>query len=165
MRPLPKLPISRSPLKTPKLVGAIASPQGAFGGAFFRPPDATRATSCPSVVNWSTYPAPAPATSSFFAASCLAYVTKMLPASAWIPNGAYPFGSFGSWNGSDTGANDLSKTSTRPLWKSVAYNLSAATASPLYTAPPAEESAPAIPAVPITAGDQPRTCPDPVATS
>ena len=54
MRPLPKLPIRRSPLKTPKLAGAIASPHGAFGGAFLRPPLATRATSWPSSVNWST---------------------------------------------------------------------------------------------------------------
>src|SRR6476469_7838210 len=87
----------------------------------------------------------------------------MLPASAWMPNGAYPFGSFGSWNGSDTGANDLSKTSTRPLWKSVAYSLSAATARPLYTAPAADESAPGIAVAALTVGDQPRIWPPSVA--
>src|SRR6185437_11610826 len=87
----------------------------------------------------------------------------MLPFSDWIPNGAKPFGSFGSWNGSETGANDLSKTSTRPLWKSVAYSRSLATVRPLYTAPAAEESAPTSAVVPFTAGDHPSTCPPSVA--
>jgi hypothetical protein len=49
------------------------------------------------------------------------------------------------------------------LWKSVAYNLSAAIASPLYTAPPAEESAPVIAVATFTVGDQPRICPASVA--
>ena len=92
MRPLPKLPTSRSPPKTLKSAGAIARPQGAFSGAFFLPLLTTRATSWPSGVNSSTYAWPGTGTSSFFAASCFAYVTKMLPPSAWIPNGAKPFG-------------------------------------------------------------------------
>ena len=45
----------------------------------------------------------------------------MLPPSAWIPNGAKPFGIFGSLKPPGTDSlNDASKTSTRPLWKSVA---------------------------------------------
>jgi hypothetical protein len=72
MRPLPKFPISTSPENGPKLEGASASPQGAFGGAFFLPPDATRATSFPVGVNSSTKPRPPPGTSFLLAASCFA---------------------------------------------------------------------------------------------
>jgi len=40
----------------------------------------------------------------------------------WIPNGANPAGRFGSvnWPGLLIGVKLPSKTSTRPLWKSVA---------------------------------------------
>ena len=47
----------------------------------------------------------------------------MFPFSAWIPNGAYPFAiavSLNAFAGSVTGFHCASKTSTRPLWKSVA---------------------------------------------
>ena len=45
-----------------------------------------------------------------------------MPLRVWIPNGAKPFGSFGSVNAPAQvcWANVRSKTSTRPLWKSVA---------------------------------------------
>ena len=48
-----------------------------------------------------------------------------------MPNGAKPFGIFASLNGSETGLNALSKTSTRALWKSVAYRRPPAIVSPL----------------------------------
>ena len=48
----------------------------------------------------------------------------MFPSSAWIPNGAQPAGIFGSVNAIwRPWLNVGSKTSTRPLWKSVAYSL------------------------------------------
>ena len=50
-----------------------------------------------------------------------------------MPNGANPFGSFASWKppASGTGLNDASNTSTRPLWKSVAYSRSLIVVRPL----------------------------------
>ena len=95
MRPLPKFPTSRSLLNTQKSAGASASPHGAFSGAFFLPLFTTCATSWPSGVNSSTYACPGTGTSSFAAASCFANVTKMSLPSAWIPNGANPFGTSG----------------------------------------------------------------------
>jgi hypothetical protein len=43
--PLPKLPTSRSPASEPKLLGAIANPQGEFKA----PPDANRLTKLPQI--------------------------------------------------------------------------------------------------------------------
>jgi hypothetical protein len=54
IRPLPKLPTSRSPANVPNESGASASPHGAFSGAFFLPCFATRASSVPSVPKRST---------------------------------------------------------------------------------------------------------------
>jgi hypothetical protein len=69
----------------------------------------------------STNPRPGPWISSGDVGSCFAYVTKIVPLIAWIPNGPYPDGMFGStksflW----TRLKAESKTSTRPLAKSVA---------------------------------------------
>src|SRR5438067_889574 len=85
----------------------------------------------------------------------------MFPPSAWIPNGAKPFATFASLKPPDvaTGLNAASKTSTRALWKSVAYRRSLAVASPVYNAPALERSAPTTAAVPFTAGVQPRIIP------
>src|SRR5439155_16512379 len=130
--PSPKLPTSRSPLKRPKSAGAHASPHGAFNACRL----ATRPRNRPSGSNMSTNPSPGPATSSVDVGSCFAYVTKMSPLIAWMPNGPYPDGRFGStksflW----TRLKAESKTSTRPLTKSVAYSRSpwvpVAIASPL----------------------------------
>src|SRR5439155_15955603 len=117
--PSPKLPTSRSPLKRPKSAGAHASPHGAFNACRL----ATRPRNRPSGSNMSTNPSPGPATSSVDVGSCFAYVTKMSPLIAWMPNGPYPDGRFGStksflW----TRLKAESKTSTRPLTKSVAYS-------------------------------------------
>src|SRR5688572_10043749 len=63
-----------------------------------------------------------------------------------MPKGAYPAGSSGSTKPPGTVVfwNCALKTSTLPLWKSVAYSRFAmpfdAIASPLYTAPPAPSS-------------------------
>jgi hypothetical protein len=96
------------------------------------PFDPTRAISTPSELNSSTYPSPPPATAFVFAGFCRAYVTKTLPPSSWIPNGAQPAGILGSSNPPTrvAGLNEASRTSTRALWKSVAYRRSAVVASP-----------------------------------
>src|SRR6266550_1984634 len=70
----------------------------------------------------STNPSPGPATSSGEVGSCFAYVTKIVPLIAWIPNGPYPAGRFGSMKSFRwTRLKAESKTSTRPFAKSVAY--------------------------------------------
>src|SRR5690349_24830915 len=67
----------------------------------------------------------------------------MRPPTAWMPNGANPLGRRGSVNapGLPAGANAPSHTSTRPLWKSVAYRRGPpgveAIARPLKIAPAA----------------------------
>ena len=76
-----------------------------------------------------------------------------------MPNGAKPFGSFGSLNGSASGLNEASNESTRPLWKSAAYSRSLSVARPSYSAPCDELSTAATAAVPLTVGDQPRIWP------
>src|SRR5436190_21891807 len=81
--PSPKLPTSRSLLNRPKSDGAHASPHGALSAWRL----ATRPMNAPSGSNMSTNPRPGPATSSGEVGSCLAYVTKIVPLIAWIPNG------------------------------------------------------------------------------
>jgi hypothetical protein len=71
MRPLPKLPTSRSPEKRPKPAGAMAMPQGAFNN----PRLTTRAMNAPCVSKTLTRPRPGPCTSSIAFSSCLAYET------------------------------------------------------------------------------------------
>src|SRR2546422_6169474 len=65
MRPLPKLPTSRSPLKKPKSAGARASPHGELS----RPLEATRRSRLPAVSKAFTNPWPSPGTSSCLSAS------------------------------------------------------------------------------------------------
>src|SRR6478672_7638143 len=78
--PSPKLPISRSPLAAPKLLGAQATPHGASS----EPLDATRWSSLPVRLYSSTNPKPAPGTSSSALASCFAYVTKTWRPIVWM---------------------------------------------------------------------------------
>src|SRR5438067_3456223 len=89
----------------------------------------------------------------------------MLPPRAWMPNGPQPFGIRLSRNAfaGVTSLNEPSKTSTRPLWKSVAYSRSFRIARPLKTARVDERSAPGIAVVAATVGDQPRIVPASVA--
>src|SRR5439155_7365124 len=96
---------------------------------------------------------PGPATSSSRSASCFAYVTKMSPPTFWIPNGAKPGGILGSTNapGISTWPKLPSKTSTCPLWKSVAYRRSPAIASPLKMASSPERSTATCAVVPSAA--------------
>src|SRR5262249_17648134 len=83
----------------------------------------------------------------------------MFPFSAWMPNGAQPFGILGSWNPSESGLNDESNASTRALWKSVTYRRSFTVARPSNRAPAADSSTAVIASVPLTVGDQPITRP------
>src|ERR1700759_1462335 len=86
----------------------------------------------------------------------------MFPPSAWMPNGAKPFAILASVKPVvGTALNDASKTSTLPLWKSVAYSLSFMTARPLKIAP--APVAPGIAVAAFTVGDQPRIVPASVA--
>src|ERR1700681_2886859 len=138
--PSPRLPTSSLPLRWPKCFGAIASPQGAFRG-LEAPPEIRCLRSMPFTVKMSTYPRPAPWTTSVFKAFCRPYVTTMLPLSASMPKGVYPAGMAGSTNsvGVLKGAKVLLKTSTRALATSAASNSGPAAvlamASPLNTAP------------------------------
>src|SRR5689334_2019187 len=69
--PSPKFPTNNDPAKSPKLAGATARPHGELSG----PCEIRFAVRFPDISNTPTYPFPAPATSSCFAPSCLAYVT------------------------------------------------------------------------------------------
>src|SRR5580704_18603873 len=83
----------------------------------------------------------------------------MFPFSAWIPNGAQPFGIFGSLKASGTGAKEALKVSTLALWKSVAYSWSFSVANPSNDAPADVSSTAVTAVVPFTDGAQPRIWP------
>src|SRR5919206_5178372 len=87
----------------------------------------------------------------------------MLPPTFWMPNGAKPAGLVGSTNapGTSTSPKLPSKTSTFPLWKSVAYSRSPAIASPLKIASSPDSSTTTWAVVP-TLMFQPRILPSSV---
>jgi len=95
----------------------------------------------PLVSNSSTNPSVRPSCSSPDPGTCFPYVTKTSLPIVWMPNGAYPFGRFGSVNrpGAVIWWKSPSNTSTLAFAKSVAYSRSPsgvdAIAKPLKIAP------------------------------
>ena len=116
-----------------------------------------------SGVNSSTYPCPGPRHRPS-AASCFAYVTKMFPPRAWIPNGAKPLGTFGSWNApgshqvercvEDVDASIVEVRGVEPVTRG---------REPLVDRPDARAVAAVTAAAALTVGDQPTTVPASVA--
>src|SRR6266849_5951437 len=86
--PLPKLPTSTAPPNAPQFAGAKATPQGEFRTPF----ETSRFWRVPLKSKTLTNPLPGPATSSFLAGSCFAYVTYRLPLTFHTLKGANPLG-------------------------------------------------------------------------
>src|SRR5436853_3594085 len=104
-------------LNCPKLVGALATPQGALSHG----PCCSRRSRLPSKSNSSTYPSPRPSSSSTLSPAsspelCFANVTKMCVPTVCTLKGAYPDGRVRSVKppGTVTAAQLELKTSTVP---------------------------------------------------